>query len=188
MTIYQKLLQIQNELKCPKSLYNSFGKYSYRSAEIILENVKPLCLRHSVVLTLTDGIENIGNRYYVKATATLTDIENGKEVSNTAYAREEEFKKGMDGSQITGSCSSYARKYALNGLFCLDDIKDADTMDNTDSNKKTPTTLATNEQIEAIKKLNIDEDKMLAYFEISTIDELTQEQALKVISGKSNAK
>jgi len=186
MTIYKKLLQIQNELKCPKNLYNKFGNYSYRSAENILENVKPLCIRHSVVLVLDDEIQTLGTRYYVKATATLYDAETGEKISNSAYAREEENKKGMDGSQITGSCSSYARKYALNGLFCLDDVKDADSMDNSEETKKASTKYATNEQIEAIKKLNIDFNKMLAHFEINTIEELTQEQAIRIIAEKSN--
>lgn len=121
----KELIAIQSELKAPKGQYNSFGKYKYRSAEDILEAVKPHCHKNNCVLTLSDTLENIGERYYIKATATLS---NGKEsVSVTAYAREEESKKGMDGSQITGTASSYARKYALNGLFCIDDTKDADT-------------------------------------------------------------
>ena len=156
MNIYEKLLAIQSELKAPKGQYNSFGKYKYRSCEDILEAVKPICAKHKVVLTLSDEIIVLGEglsqsqiikddaeeqethivtrgqRYYIKATATLYNIEadaNGaiQKVGNTAYAREEENKKGMDGSQITGTASSYARKYALNGLFCIDDTKDADT-------------------------------------------------------------
>lgn len=128
MNIYEKLLAIQTELKAPKGQYNSFGKYSYRSCEDILEAVKPLCEKNKVVLQLSDKLDYTGNRYYIKATATLTDTEGNQEyIVNTAYAREEEVKKGMDGSQITGTASSYARKYALNGLFCIDDTKDADT-------------------------------------------------------------
>lgn len=121
----EKLIKIQKELKAPKGQYNSFGKYKYRSAEDILEAVKPLCAENGVMLTLSDTLEYIGDRYYVKATATVTDKEDT--VTVTAYAREEETKKGMDGSQITGTASSYARKYALNGLFLIDDTKDADT-------------------------------------------------------------
>ena len=121
----KKLLDIQVELKAPKSQFNSFGKYNYRSAEDILEAVKPLCKKHDATLTITDEIIMVGERYYVKATARL--ISDDGEVSTTAYAREDENKKGMDGSQITGAASSYARKYALNGLFCIDDTKDADT-------------------------------------------------------------
>ena len=122
MGIYTELSRIQQELKAPKNLYNSFGKYKYRNAEGILEAVKPLL--NGLCLLLSDKINYIGNRYYVEATATLT---NGEEsVSVTASAREDEVKKGMDDCQITGSCSSYARKYALNGLFDIDDTKDSD--------------------------------------------------------------
>ena len=121
----KELIEIQSELKVPKGNYNSFGKYKYRSAEDILESVKPICKKHTCLLTLSDELVLIGARYYIKATATLT---NGTDhVDVTAFAREDESKKGMDGSQITGTASSYARKYALNGLFCIDDTKDADT-------------------------------------------------------------
>ena len=124
-----KLARIQAELKAPKNQKNTFGGYNYRSCEDILEAVKPLLAKEGLVLTITDSIEMVGNRYYVKATATLTDGE--KEISTSAYAREAESRKGNDESQITGAASSYARKYTLNGLFCIDDTKDADTMDNT---------------------------------------------------------
>lgn len=122
-----KLMAIQSELKAPKGQYNKFGNYNYRSCEDILEAVKPILLAHGCALTVTDSIEQIGDRFYVKATATLHDGDSDKEVSVTAYARESVDKKGMDASQITGAASSYARKYALNGLFCIDDTKDADT-------------------------------------------------------------
>nr|WP_272929978.1 ERF family protein [Escherichia coli] len=114
---------IQQTLNAPKNQRNNFGGYNYRSAEDILEAVKPLL--QNITLTVSDEIVLIGNRYYVKATATLSDGED--EISVTAYAREEESKKGMDASQLTGATSSYARKYALNGLFCIDDAKDPDT-------------------------------------------------------------
>ena len=128
MKFIEKIVAIQSELKAPKGQYNSFGKYNYRSCEDILEGVKPLLAKHGLVLTIRDGIELIGDRYYVKATATITD---GKEqLSTDAYARESLDKKGMDSSQVTGATSSYARKYALNGLLAIDDTKDADTMDN----------------------------------------------------------
>ena len=120
----QKLIAVQAALKAPKSQRNNFGNYNYRSCEDILEALKPLLKQEGLLLTISDSIEFIGNRFYVKATATVTDGE--KEVAVTAYAREEETKKGMDGSQITGAASSYARKYALNGLFAIDDTKDAD--------------------------------------------------------------
>jgi hypothetical protein len=124
-SIYAKLIEIQSELNVPKNLYNSFGKYKYRNCESILEVAKPICKKHGAVLILNDDIELVGDRFYIKATATLTDGKEAIEVH--AYAREEENKKGMDGSQITGTASSYARKYALGGLFNLDDNKDADT-------------------------------------------------------------
>ena len=120
----KELINIQSELKAPKSQYNSFGKYQYRNAEDILEAVKPLLKKNNCHLTITDEIILIGDRYYVKATAEIT---NGTEVIVTsALAREEESKKGMDSAQLTGATSSYARKYALNGLFCIDDTKDSD--------------------------------------------------------------
>lgn len=124
MKIQQALAIIQKELKAPKNQYNAFGKYTYRSCEDILTALKKLLEQTETVLILNDEVVNIGSRYYVKATATLS---NGEEtISATAYAREEEIKKGMDGSQITGASSSYARKYALNGLFGIDDTKDSD--------------------------------------------------------------
>ena len=127
MGVYAKLMAVQTELKAPKGQYNSFGKYKYRSCEDILEAVKPLLAKHKAVLTICDDLDKIGDRYYIRATAIFTDIETGEQVSTLAYAREEENKKGMDGSQVTGASSSYARKYALNGLFCIDDTKDSDS-------------------------------------------------------------
>lgn len=128
MTIYEKLSAIQSELKAPKSQYNSFGKYNYRNCEDILEAVKPLCGKYKAVCTIGDEVTLIGERYYIKATARLIDVESpADKIENTAYAREEAEKKGMDGSQVTGASSSYARKYALNGLFAIDDTKDSDT-------------------------------------------------------------
>lgn len=120
-----KLQEIQHKLKAPKGQYNNFGKYKYRSCEDILEAVKPILYEVGCTLTLTDTVELIGDRYYIKATAWLKGEDTDEVV--TAYAREAETKTGMDASQITGTASSYARKYALNGLFCIDDTKDADT-------------------------------------------------------------
>ena len=125
MKLHEKLLAIQTKLKAPKGQYNSFGKYSYRSAEDILEAVKPLNAEQGLLLTITDEIKEVGGRIYVVATATVSDGTDELKVS--AFAREPENKKGMDDSQITGSTSSYARKYALNGLYAIDDNKDADT-------------------------------------------------------------
>ena len=128
------LIEIQKELKAPKGNFNSFGKYKYRSCEDILEAVKPLLHKYGCLLTLSDEIQQVGERYYIKATAKITSENGSAEV--TAYAREEEIKKGMDGSQITGTASSYARKYALNGLFLIDDTKDADTDEFTQTTKE----------------------------------------------------
>lgn len=125
--IHLSLKDIQEKLKAPKGQYNNFGKYKYRSAEDILEAVKPLVVEQDCALTISDDIVLIGNRIYVKATVTLINAD-GQSISTTAFAREEEQKKGMDGSQVTGASSSYARKYALNGLFCIDDTKDADAL------------------------------------------------------------
>ena len=125
--IYKKLGAIQTALKAPKGQYNDFGKYKYRSCEDVIEAVKPLLNEHKCVLLLKDGVEEVGGRVYIKATAQFFDIEAPETfIEVTAYAREEETKKGMDASQVTGAASSYARKYALNGLFCIDDTKDSD--------------------------------------------------------------
>lgn len=133
----KELIMIQQELKAPKGQYNNFGKYKYRSCEDILEAVKPLLADQACTLVISDEIMLIGDRFYVKATATLTNSE-GVSVVSTAYAREQDSKSGMDASQLTGATSSYARKYALNGLFCIDDTKDADTMDNTHEGHNAP--------------------------------------------------
>lgn len=131
LTFRERIIALQNELKAPKSRYNSFGKYAYRSCEDIVEAVKPLCEKYGLLLNLSDRVELVGTRFYVRAEATLTDIDNNacdtQEVRSIGWAREDEVKKGMDGSQITGTASSYARKYALNGLLLIDDTKDADT-------------------------------------------------------------
>ena len=125
--VYGKLLSIQKELKAPKGQYNSFGRYAYRSCEDILEGVKPLLDKNKATLFISDNLEQIGDRFYVKAIARFVDTESGEVIENSAFARESEEKKGMDSSQVTGATSSYARKYALNGLFLIDDTKDADT-------------------------------------------------------------
>ena len=137
MNIHQKLCAIQSELKAPKNQFNSFGKYKYRSCEDILEAVKPLLLKHELTLTLSDDVIVLGDRFYIKASAIIY-CNQGKLIMNTALAREPLDKKGADASQITGMASSYARKYALNGLFLIDDTKDADTMDNSDTPKQKP--------------------------------------------------
>ena len=126
MGIQEKLMNIQYELKCNKSQYNSFGRYAYRSSEDILEAVKPLLYKYKATLVINDDIVLIGDRFYVKATSKITDIETGECVESTAFAREDESQKGMSSAQVTGSVSSYARKYSMNALFAIDDNKDSD--------------------------------------------------------------
>lgn len=127
MEFKEKIVNIQKSMKVPKNLYNNFGKYHYRNAETILETAKPICSEFGVLLTVSDEIVSVGDKNYIKATAKLYDVDSDASVETHGFAREADTKKGMDDSQITGACSSYARKYALNGLFCLDDTKDADT-------------------------------------------------------------
>ena len=147
----QKLLNVQRDLKAPKGQYNSFGKYKYRSAEDILEAVKPINVRNGILLTITDEPILIGEWHYIKASATVTDgVDN---LTVTAYARESETKKGQDLSQITGTASSYARKYALNGLYLIDDTKDADTDEYRNQGNKAPAVKsATQAEIGNLKK------------------------------------
>ena len=169
MEIYEKLNKIQSELKAPKGQYNKFGKYSYRSCEDILEALKPHLLKYGCVVTLTDDMQLIGDRYYLKATATITDVESGKSVSNVALAREDKERAGMSESQITGTASSYARKYALNGLFLIDDTKDADTdayheQTTGEKHKEEPKIAAATAKANEVKKLlvKISGDKTIA--------------------------
>ena len=127
MNIYAKLLAVQTKLRAPKGQFNAFGKYKYRNCEDILEALKPILAEEQCSLLISDSIEHIGDRYYVKAHVIFVDIESHEMISTEALAREEQDKKGMDGSQVTGASSSYARKYALNGLFAIDDTKDSDS-------------------------------------------------------------
>ena len=162
MNIYEKLLNIQNELKAPKNQHNKFGNYDFRSAEDILEAVKPICLKYKALLSVNDEIVTVGDRFYVKATAVLIDVDGTKEdkvaqFEVTAYAREEETKKGMDASQVTGATSSYARKYALNGLFCIDDTKDADTNAFKEQQNK-----PTNKTVTQVKPINAEQIKLIS--------------------------
>ena len=147
-----KLMRIQAKLKAPKGQRNSFGNYNYRSCEDILEAVKPLLAEEGCTLTLSDEIELIGDRYYIKATATLKSDK--EEIQVSAYAREEQAKKGMDSAQVTGATSSYARKYALNGLFCIDDNKDPDTDEYTKQKKKAQESAKAEENITAEMEKN----------------------------------
>lgn len=191
MSIIEKLQLIQQELIAPKNQYNSFGKYHYRSCEDILEGLKPCLKKVKAAVTVSDTIEMVGNRYYVKATATLFDSESNESVSNTAYAREDDSKKGMDASQVTGSTSSYARKYALNGLFCIDDVKDADSRDNrqkeAEKQHKEEKEMkdAENMMISAIKvqalaarceKDKVDIGKILMLYKVNRLEDLTEKK------------
>lgn len=195
VVLNQRVGDIQHKLKAPKGQYNSFGKYNYRSCEDILEGVKPLLKEHNLALLIDDEIVQIGERYYVKATAKITD---GREiVSATAYAREPDTKKGMDESQITGATSSYARKYALNALLCIDDTKDADTMDN--SKKPVQQTQETVYNWQTLKTRavqgGISEEELVHYvtetFKVSKPSELKQEhyqQAFNWVNVKRSPK
>lgn len=187
MTIYEKLSQIQRELKAPKNQRNNFGNYNYRSCEDILEGVKPHL--EEFYLTINDEIVQVGERYYIKATATLS---NGSEsICNSAFAREPENKKGMDESQVTGASSSYARKYALNGLFAIDDTKDADSMDNTEKQVKKPIAKPINNKTISdaqLKKLNVllnekgkKKEDVYKVYKVASLTELSLSQASDAI-------
>ena len=189
MNIYEKLMNIQKELKAPKGQYNSFGKYKYRSCEDILESVKPLLEKYKVTIILTDKLEQIGERYYIRAKAILIDTETNNSIENTAYAREEETKKGMDGSQITGTSSSYARKYALNGLLLIDDTKDADTDEFAKENNKGKTKEEPKEkkitpgQLKVLSKLYTGDNlvKLLELNKIDKLEDMSMEKANEII-------
>lgn len=195
VVLTQRVGDIQHKLKAPKGQYNSFGKYNYRSCEDILEGVKPLLKEHNLALLIDDEIVQIGERYYVKVTAKITD---GREiVSATAYAREPDTKKGMDESQITGATSSYARKYALNALLCIDDTKDADTMDNSKTPvQQTQETVYNWQTLKArATQGGISEDDLVRYvtetLKVKKPSELTQEhyqQAFNWVNAQRYAK
>lgn len=152
MTIKEKLSCIQSEMNVPKNLYNKFGNYNYRNAETILENAKPVCKKYRTTLTIKDEIHVIGERYYIEAVAELLDWDSQESIKVNAFAREAGTKKGMDEAQITGSTSSYARKYALNGLFDLDDNKDPDTDEYKEQQNKKQESKKDNEREELLKQ------------------------------------
>lgn len=193
MNIYEKLGIIQSKLKAPKGQYNSFGKYKYRSCEDILEAVKPLLVETKTVLSVTDRMEVVGDRIYVRAEAHLNNCEDTGEITTVAYAREEESKKGMDSSQVTGAASSYARKYALNGLFCIDDNKDSDSTnagDKTAGKKAEPakeTEMISSDNVMSIKNI-IDKypgsklmEQIKTRFKVDDIKSLTKEKGQKCL-------
>lgn len=190
----EKLMKIQTELKAPKNLYNSFGKYKYRNAEGICEAVKPFLKEYGCALILSDTICEVGGRIYVKATAELIDYESGADFKVSAYAREPESKKGMDDSQITGTASSYARKYALNGLFLLDDTKDADTDENhvetqnrakkdvEKQKKNTGAKAKVNIVSDKCKEDDIDAPKLCKLYKKDAIEKMTETELENVLS------
>ena len=184
MSIYKKLSSVQSELKAPKGQFNNFGKYKYRNQEDILEALKPLLAKHELSLTIHDEVIEIQERVYIKAFVTLYDFE-GQSITVSAQAREEGSKKGMDASQVTGATSSYARKYALNGLFLIDDTKDADSQDNSDKTVTKKTTAkakpaAKDDDImgKAIQYIKSSNNKTTAYNQILKKygDQLTDKQ------------
>lgn len=186
MGIYEKLMHIQTEIKAPKNLYNSFGKYKYRNAEGICEAVKPYLAKENASLVLHDDLVNVGDRIYVKATACLIDNESGRTVEATAFAREALSKKGMDDSQITGTASSYARKYALNGLFLLDDTKDADTDENRieRENRQAEKTISKTEAkalYAMLQNRGIDVNDFMAEKNIQKLSDLSPEEYAKAM-------
>lgn len=189
MNVFEKLAAIQAELKAPKGQYNSFGKYKYRSCEDILEAVKPLLVKYKATLVITDDIRQVGGRVYVQAQANLVDLEAEEgcreTVSNTAWAREPEEKKGMDEAQITGTASSYARKYCLNGLFLIDDTKDADTDEYRNQQmKEEGNKVLSNAQVVAMRKRfennNIDEAGVLKMYKLEKLEDMTVDQMVDI--------
>lgn len=181
MNLREKLSLIQNELKAPKSQYNSFGKYKYRSCEDILEAVKPVCKKYRATLVIEDDICESGGRFYVKAIATLFDWDSELTIVSKAYAREEAEKKGMDASMVTGATSSYARKYCLNGLFNIDDTKDSDTEEYQVEPKQVKHPTAS--QVSTIKSLYTTEQikAMLGRLNVAKLEDITLEQASEMI-------
>lgn len=191
MKVYSKLVEVQNKLKAPKSQFNSFGKYNYRNAEDILEAVKPILKEVGAVVILKDEIVLIGDRYYLKTKAQFIDAEEGEIIEVEAIAREAEEKKGMDSAQVTGATSSYARKYALNGLFLIDDTKDNDhdTLYKTDLKKEEQkiSEKQIDSIVELIEKTKSDLKGFLGYFKIKEIPEMTAKQAnegIKMLENK----
>lgn len=182
MGLYDKLLEVQTKLKAIKGQYNSFGKYNYRSCEDILEAVKPLLKEQKLLLTLEDKVEEISGRFYIVAIATIRDLESDTNLSVTARAREEDTKKGMDSSQVTGATSSYARKYALNGLFLIDDNKDADTNERKLEERKQLET----EIFAELKRTGVTLAQVTSFFEKVNLDELTEVELKKAVDKLHN--
>lgn len=191
MSIYEKLLAIQTSLKAPKNQYNKFGEYYYRNLEDVLEAAKPILKRQKVTLIISDEIEEVGNRVYVVATAMLIDIEDGSKVSVKARARETEAKQKFDASQLTGSASSYARKYALNGLFCIDDTRDADSQKPPAEAKPEGITAKDIAALEVMaKRKGVSVGSIAKHYKVAALENMTKNQygdAMKKLKEKDDA-
>ena len=182
LSFFQKINKIQTELIAPKDLNNKFGNYKYRSCESILKALKPLLQEYELILIIQDSIEQVGDRFYIKAKATIKDGD--KEIFAVAYAREALTKKGMDESQVTGAASSYARKYALNGLLCIDDTKDADSKDNSkegDTKEKSHVKKISNVMDDESKEILNTMNKKSADIIIEALSEATSKDSLDEI-------
>ena len=178
-----RLLKVQNELKAPKGNYNKFGNYKYRSAEDILTAVKPLLAEEGLLMIIQDDVVDVQDRVYIIATVKIFDAENGKEIAtNRAFARESKEKKGMDSSQITGTASSYARKYALNGMFLIDDTKDADTDEyhKQTNQEKVPNLAVLKAKIKAAKLTDEELEKALTHHKVKDIKDLNDNQKIEL--------
>lgn len=181
MNVYQKLAAIQQALKAPKAQYNKFGNFYYRSCEDIVEAVKPLCNEHKAMLQLTDDVKEVGGKVYVLATARLIDLEKDGSIESHGFAREADTKAGMDAAQITGAASSYARKYALNGLFCIDDTKDADAQLPPQGEQAKPKSEAvTAKQVADLqalaKKKGVTVESIVSGYKLKTLQDISPQQ------------
>lgn len=180
--IYEKLAAIQQELIAPKGQTNSFGKYNYRSCEDVLKALKPLLEKNKATVMITNDLECIGDRNYVKATVSFVDLETGEKIESSAHAREEETKKGMDGSQITGASSSYARKYALAGMFCIDNEKDSDATNKGEEPSHADVVKeaeARSKVIAFVNKAGMSKEnieKLCAFYKVKSLNDMTLEQ------------
>ena len=178
-----RLLKVQNELKAPKGNYNKFGNYKYRSAEDILTAVKPLLAEEGLLMIIQDDVVDVQDRVYIVATVKIFDAENGKEIAtNRAFARESKEKKGMDSSQITGTASSYARKYALNGMFLIDDTKDADTDEyhkQTNQEKKAPSLSSLKAMFDTCLTVK-EKEETLNHYKVEDIKDLSDKQKIEL--------
>lgn len=175
--IYEKLSKIQNSLFVPKGQKNNFGNYNYRSCEDILKTVKPLCEDNKCVLTISNKTIEVGGRVYTEAEVRLVDLEDNSEIKATAQAREEESKKGMDGSQISGASSSYARKYALAGLFCIDNEKDSDATNDHGASERVSKVPLSDAHIASLKtrcvRDGVPEELICSLYKVESLDKLT---------------